>query len=596
MTSDEDEDPTWPKSGPATPPTDDDTGDNTGDRNVKFVPGGYEGEDDGTEDARDRGGQRPAGPPQGNTPAGLDARDRGGQQPAGPPTPPSPYLAKDEDRGSRNSQQGPSPYPPQGNTPAGLDARDRGGQLPAGPTPYPQAKPPSGGGQPPQGGQPKTNDSKPQTNEEYNDYLAKYEKDNNLPPGTYPRAGKDKGANSSGGQPPQGQPQPQARPSSGGGQPPQGGQPPSGGQPQAPRWTAQQEQAYLDANPDVAKAVRDGIVSSGQDHYNANGRSEGRKLTAAIQTQNNQAKAQNDAMAAELASLRAAQAQRDAIAKETADRAKQVDGIKATISGVGAGGGQIVKLNGDLPKVMSESELRNLAARHDFGYEAVALAYRNQGGTVGDWKPSTPTPAPAASPGAFDEAGYLANNSDVAAAVARGEYKSGLDHWQQRGRNEVRPGGRAFTPAEIAERATWPTGNPPPTTSPQGQPPPTTPATTPPTSPPVATPQRPPADERGITPPRQGDFDGKGNIWDADKRTWVPYTPATPPSPQDQDGPPPLPTITTGQNADSNLVAAGRFIETLPGGTSAWEYNDIENVVVNRITGERREVPSASLP
>jgi hypothetical protein len=39
----------------------------------------------------------------------------------------------------------------------------------------------------------------------------------------------------------------------------------------------------------------------------------------------------------------------------------------------------------------------------------------------------------------FDEAAYLASNPDVADAVARGLFKSGLDHYRQCGRVENRP-------------------------------------------------------------------------------------------------------------------------------------------------------------
>ena len=39
---------------------------------------------------------------------------------------------------------------------------------------------------------------------------------------------------------------------------------------------------------------------------------------------------------------------------------------------------------------------------------------------------------------AFDEDGYLALNLDVAAAVRRGDFRSGFDHWQQYGRTERR--------------------------------------------------------------------------------------------------------------------------------------------------------------
>ena len=128
---------------------------------------------------------------------------------------------------------------------------------------------------------------------------------------------------------------------------------------------------------------------------------------------------------------------------------------------------------------------------------------------------------------------------------------------------------------------------------------PAPPATTPPApSYPVYTPQRDPAYYAGIRPPENGDFDGNGNIWAAERGgggRWVPYTPATPPPVLPRNEAPLPPTITTGQNADSNSVVAGRLIETLPGGADVWEYNDIENVVMNRWTGERRAVPSASV-
>ena len=39
------------------------------------------------------------------------------------------------------------------------------------------------------------------------------------------------------------------------------------------------ERAYLRCNPDVLRAVRRGIVSSGAAHYRANGRYEGRRLS-----------------------------------------------------------------------------------------------------------------------------------------------------------------------------------------------------------------------------------------------------------------------------------------------------------------------------
>lgn len=50
----------------------------------------------------------------------------------------------------------------------------------------------------------------------------------------------------------------------------------------------------------------------------------------------------------------------------------------------------------------------------------------------------------------FDEQFYLSRNPDVASAVSRGEYKTGLDHYNQWGRNENRvatPAAPALTPS-----------------------------------------------------------------------------------------------------------------------------------------------------
>ena len=376
---------------------------------------------------------------------------------------------------------------------------------------------------------------------------------------------------------------------------------------------------------------------------------------------------------------------------------------------------------------LTDAELRSIASKAGYGYETVAEGWKNAGGKVGEDKSWAgmldlpKTPAAGAAPAPFDSAGYLKNNPDVAAAIANGTFKgtaqdhydqfgkkevrpggreatageteaaaaaktfdsakyladnpdvakaiangtfkgNAFDHYWQLGRNEVRPGGRAFTPAEIAERDTWGNqgdGNPSnPMTPVPGGPsnpqrpgdatglpstpstPPTTPGTKaadprtdsyPPDDPngiisvpsrdpnaptaqgpvtgginqgvyappyPVLTPQRSPEDYRGIRPPNPGDLDGNGNIWAAERGgggRWVPYTPPTPPPVLPRNEAPLPPAITTGQNADSNAVVAGRLIEMLPGGADVWEYNDIENVVANRWTGERRPVPSASV-
>ena len=65
---------------------------------------------------------------------------------------------------------------------------------------------------------------------------------------------------------------------------------------------------------------------------------------------------------------------------------------------------------------------------------------------------------PSALNGLFNEKAYLANNPDVAKAVAQGQFKSGLDHYLQYGRNENRIGvasGGAANQKLAKEAAAW---------------------------------------------------------------------------------------------------------------------------------------------
>ena len=68
------------------------------------------------------------------------------------------------------------------------------------------------------------------------------------------------------------------------------------------------------------------------------------------------------------------------------------------------------------------------------------------------WSPPSPDPqsAPAALPApVWNEALYLAVNADVAAAVARKEFKSGREHYEAAGQAEHRQGG--FVPSDWNE-------------------------------------------------------------------------------------------------------------------------------------------------
>lgn len=80
------------------------------------------------------------------------------------------------------------------------------------------------------------------------------------------------------------------------------------------------------------------------------------------------------------------------------------------------------------------------------------LTYGYKGGETNFFPPTT------ANDGAFDEQAYLANNPDVAAAVAAGAFPSGQAHWDQFGRYEPRFGGGEQKAAQGA--ATTPDGKP----------------------------------------------------------------------------------------------------------------------------------------
>lgn len=469
----------------------------------------------------------------------------------------------------------------------------------------------------------------------------------------------------------------------------------------------------------VAAGKMEDAQSHYEKHGKAEGRSFAEAAAAQVpvaKANNDKLQAELDALRAEKAKADVEKKNADGRAAAVAEltpRIKGVDQWGAQLVDFGGGNPKGVTL--------TDAELRGIASKAGYGYETVAQAWKNAGGKVGDDKswagmldlPKTPAAGAEAAP--FDSATYLKNNPDVAAAIANGTFKgtaqdhydqfgkkevrpggreatagemeaaaaaktfdsakyladnpdvakaiangtfrgNAFDHYWQLGRNEVRPGGRAFTAAELAERATWPTApaTPPTTPSTPSTPPTTVPPTTPSTPPtapkdtapppatmppdedpnklidyyppmtgpvvqapqfppgtpnaqptppapsyPVFTPQRSPGDYRGIRPPEQGDLDGNGNIWSAERGgggRWVPYTPPTPPPPAPPAYVPIAPTDFTGRNADSNIVAAGKFIETLPGGADVWEYNDIENVVANRWTGERRPIPPASVP
>ena len=457
-------------------------------------------------------------------------------------------------------------YTDYNNTPAGLDARDRGGVAPKGYTYTPDVY-----------------DGKMQdiykTSTPASGSTKKLE---DLPKVGVPT---DKGANivspansgSGNGYQPQrssgggGGYQPQ-RSSGGGG----GYQPQQQSQPQRQQAPAGwDERAYLTANPDVARAIQGGIISDGYSHYMANGKAEGRSVAPAAQRPQADPMAQSRADAqAQVARMQAearAQQQAQQQTQQRSDAQRQM--MSAKVVGTGAGGEQIVRFTEGVPRGYTP-DFGELSRQTGLGAASLMRAFRDQGGDMGGERLGAggSTSSAGATGGTssrgnaiidaqgFNEAAYLAQNQDVADAVRRGEYKSGFDHWAQRGRNEVRPGGRELNEFERANP--WAIGVP----VPEGgwKLPTTTPTSTTSTTPTTPT-----------TPARQPPSTGAG----ADKYlspeqraggTVAPGSVGTMPQPYT----PPTATDNTGTN--------------YTGGAGGWEYDPLRGEWVNGTTGETR--------
>lgn len=341
------------------------------------------------------------------------------------------------------------------------------------------------------------------------------------------------------------------------------------------------ERAYLTANPDVARAIQGGIISDGYSHYMANGKAEGRSVAPAAQRSQADPMAQSRADAqAQLTRMQAearAQQQAQQQAQQRNDAQRQM--MSAKVVGTGAGGEQIVRFTEGVPRGYTP-DFDEWSRQTGLGAASLMRAYRDQGGDMGGERlgvgSSTSSAGATGGMGAtsprgnaiidaqgFNDAAYLAQNPDVADAVRRGEYKSGFDHWAQRGRNEVRPGGRELNEFEKANP--WAIG----VQAPEGgwKLPTTTPTTPAATTPTAGTSSQTPAGQ----PPSTGA--GADKYLSPEQRaggTVAPSSVGTMPQPYT----PPTATDNTGTN--------------YTGGAGGWEYDPLRGEWVNGTTGETR--------
>lgn len=193
------------------------------------------------------------------------------------------------------------------------------------------------------------------------------------------------------------------------------------------------EAAYLAANPDVQAAIDAGVLDSGREHYFTWGKDEGRELgLPAVQ----EAVAPDPyASPNDLAGLLlttptnfydSSNVDRSRFYNAAGDLdATFKQGLDALIQAIG------IAPNGTPTTVPTPAPTPapTTTAAND------PLTYGYTGGETNFFPPTT------ANDGAFDEAAYLANNPDVAAAVQAGAFPTGQAHWEQFGRYEPRFGG-----------------------------------------------------------------------------------------------------------------------------------------------------------
>jgi hypothetical protein len=160
---------------------------------------------------------------------------------------------------------------------------------------------------------------------------------------------------------------------------------------------------YLLANPDVARAVRDGTFKSGADHWVMLGQHEGRSLKP-----NQDILRQFDAVV---------YLEQNPDVAETVAQGMFASAWEHFIY-YGHGEGRVYYLP---PSDSGSEELRGNAAESSFAGD-------NRGSEVQSEN----------EPEHFSEVAYLLANPDVARAVGEGVFRSGAEHWAKHGRSEGR--------------------------------------------------------------------------------------------------------------------------------------------------------------
>ena len=197
-----------------------------------------------------------------------------------------------------------------------------------------------------------------------------------------------------------------------------------------------EEPAYLAANPDVSAAVSRGDLKSGFAHYILHGRAEGRPLRPP------ESSSETDPLEFDEAYYLAANPDVNAAVLRGDFRS----GL-AHYRDKGRVEGRAVCSPEPSPETapLEFDEVYYLAANPDVNAAVLrgdfrsGLAHYRDKGRVEGRATCAPEPPLSAEPDGFDEGSYLTANQDVKAAVLRGEFKSGLAHYLAFGRAERRP-------------------------------------------------------------------------------------------------------------------------------------------------------------
>lgn len=188
---------------------------------------------------------------------------------------------------------------------------------------------------------------------------------------------------------------------------------------------------YLKSNPDVAKAVASGAFTSAQQHFDMYGQNENRVTSAPAAI----SPAAAPAATPKATGLFNAQTYFDANPDLKA-AGLTVDNAADHYAQYGVNENRPGDfMNAPAPGTQASMSKDQILAIQPYNKDKFA--------TTGAFERTNNMSSYYAAPSGFDEAAYMQGNPDIAAAVARGEFKDGLSHYLQYGRNEGRTAGAA---------------------------------------------------------------------------------------------------------------------------------------------------------